>query len=166
MTYSKHIKATQKWRGVDFQEMFAYIEVLKRLVVRDIKLRYTQTFLGMAWVALQPLVMGGLFAIIFGKWLHLDSEKTPYFLFAICGLIPWTFVSQGIQRACVGIQNDKLIINKIYFPRLLIPLSVAVVSLIDVAILVVILAILMKVLGGVFSWHMCLFPLCIVPLFF
>jgi lipopolysaccharide transport system permease protein len=134
--------------------------------VRDIKLRYTQTFLGVAWVVLQPLVMGGLFSLIFGKWLHLESEGVPYLLFAFCGLVPWTFVYQGIQRAVNGIQGDKAIINKIYFPRLLIPLSVAVVSLIDVAILVVILVFLIKIMGGNFSWHIGVFPLCMVPGFF
>ncbi len=166
MAHSKHIQATRKWLWVDFRELFSYFEVLKRLIARDIKLRYTQTLLGVGWVGLQPFVMGGLFTIIFGKWLHLDSEGVPYLLFAFCGLIPWTFISHCIQRTAGGIQSDRPIINRIYFPRLLIPLSVAAVSLIDVGILVVILAVLMKILGGVFSWHIWLLPLCMVPLFF
>lgn len=163
---TKHIRGVAGWRGIDFRELLDYFEVLKRLVIRDIKLRYSQTFLGVAWVVLQPLVMGGLFSLIFGNWLKLESEGGPYILFAFCGLVPWTFVSQGIQRAASGLQGDKAILGKIYFPRLLIPLSVVVVSMIDVAILVSVLVLLIKVMGGVFSPHMWLFPLCMVPVFF
>lgn len=163
---SKYIQAAERWRKIDFRELFAYSEILKRLIIRDIKLRYSQTFLGVAWVVLQPLVMGGLFSLIFGNWLKLESEGVPYILFAFCGLVPWTFVSQGIQRATSGLQGDKAILGKIYFPRLLIPLSVILVSMIDVAILVSVLVLLIKIMGGVFSSHVWLFPLCMGPVFF
>ncbi len=161
----RQIEASKKWRFIDIAEMMAYWEVLKSLIVRDIKLKYTQTLLGIGWVILQPLVTVGLFAIIFGKWMHLDAEGAPYVLFAFCGLIPWTFVYQGIQRSAQGIQNDKVIINKIYFPRLLIPLSVIAVTLIDSGILTIILGVLLKFFSIGFEWKMLCFPICLLPLF-
>ena len=163
--FGRQIEATRGWRWINMGEMFSYWEVLKTLIARDIKLRYTQTLLGVGWVILQPLITVGLFSIIFGKLMHLDSEGIPYMLFAFCGLIPWTFIYQGIQRAVSGIQNDRIIINKIYFPRLFIPLSSVVVSMIDVGILVIILGVLLKVFGLGVGWKVLFFPVCLMPLF-
>lgn len=162
----KKIGTPGRWQGAHLKDIIMYWELLKNLILRDIKLKYSQTLLGVAWVVLQPVVTVCLFTLIFSKWMHLDAEGSPYSLFAFCGLIPWTFIYQSIQRSVAGIQNDKVIINKIYFPRLLIPLSSLAITLIDITILMIILGVLLKFFGVGFGWRIVCAPVCFLPLFF
>jgi len=117
------IKAHTSWLQLDFSELFAFRYVFFMLILRDIKLRYKQTAVGVAWVVLQPLLTALLFTLIFGRMIKLSSDGLPYIVFAFCGLVPWLVFSQSLQRACNCLVNDSRLITKIYFPRIFIPLS-------------------------------------------
>lgn len=108
--------------------------MLLALSLRDIKIRYKQTALGVTWVVLQPLLTATLFTILFGRVLHLQSDGVPYSVFAFSGLVPWLFFSQSLQRGSGSLINDTRLITKVYFPRLFIPLSACLGVLIDFCI--------------------------------
>lgn len=113
----------QSWCWQDVKEMLEFRWVLWMLILRDLKLRYKQTALGVLWVVLQPLLIAVLFACVFGKWLHVSSENVPYLLFAFCGLVPWLVFSQSIQRASLSLVNESQLVQKIYFPRIFLPIA-------------------------------------------
>ncbi len=158
------IKAGPRW--ITWQQLVAYREVFRMLIFRDLKARYAQTWLGAGWVVFQPLLTVGIFATVFGRWIHLETEGVPYTLFAFSGLAAWTFVSQAIQRASQSLTLDVRFITKVYFPRLLIPTSCIIATLTDFGILTVVLTILVKLFGFPLTWHLLAFPLCLVPLCF
>lgn len=145
--------------------LWAYREVLWMLVFRDLKARYAQTWLGAGWVVFQPLLTVAIFAVIFGRWVHLETEGIPYFLFAFSGLVAWTFVSQAIQRASQSLTLDVRLITKIYFPRFLIPISCISGTLMDFGILSTILCVIVKLYGLPLTWQILAFPVCILPLY-
>lgn len=124
---------------IGMAELYDFRWVLAMLVLRDIKLRYKQTYLGIAWVVLQPLATAGLFTLVFGHFLHLPSEGVPYELFTLCGLIPWMVFSQSLQRGSTSLINDSRLITKVYFPRIFIPLSATFGVAVDFVITVVLL---------------------------
>lgn len=116
---------------IEFAELFSSRYVLFMLTMRDIKLRYKQTLLGVIWVVLQPLLTAALFAIIFGRGLKVPHAGDSYLLFAYAALIPWMVFSQSLQRASPSIVNDARLITKVYFPRIFIPLSATFGMIID-----------------------------------
>ena len=158
------IEARLKWLG--WREFMNYREVLRMLIFRDLKARYAQTWLGALWIVFQPLFTVGIFALIFGRWVHLETEGIPYFLFAFSGLVSWTFVSQAIQRASQSLTLDVRLITKVYFPRLLIPLSSVMGAFLDFGILTVVLCLFVKFYGIPLTWQILAFPICLFPLFF
>ncbi len=113
------------------------------LIIRDIKLRYKQTVLGVTWVILQPLLTALLFTLLFGKVMGLASEGVPYILFAFCGLVPWLTFSGALQRASTSLLNDTRLITKVYFPRIFLPLSATFGVVIDFLIALSMLFVLM-----------------------
>ncbi|WP_246722127.1 ABC transporter permease [Methylosinus sp. H3A] len=138
------IEARPGWRVFDFREAFAYRELLYVLAARDLKVRYKQTALGVAWALLQPLTMMIVLSVVFGRLAGLPSDGAPYPVFAIAGLLPWTFFANVAPTAANSLVASSNIITKVYFPRILIPLSTAGAPLVDFSIsallLVVVLA--------------------------
>jgi lipopolysaccharide transport system permease protein len=134
------IRPSSGWAVLNLGELWQYRDVLVMLALRDIKLRYKHTALGVIWVILQPLLAGIIFTVIFGKFAKLPSDGNPYLLFVFSGLIAWTFFSGAIQRAGNSLITDSRLITKVYFPRLLVPLSSTVSALLDffVSLIVVI----------------------------
>ena len=159
------IRAERPWFQIDIGELFAYRWVFLMLIVRDLKLRYKQTFLGMAWVILQPLLTAFLFTVIFGRMIKVPSDGLPYVLFAFCGLVPWLVFSQSLQRASSSLINDTRLITKVYFPRLFIPLSATFGVVIDFFIALAMLFILMAVHGQPISANIFFLPICTIVLF-
>jgi lipopolysaccharide transport system permease protein len=158
------IEAGPKW--MSWRHLVAYREVLRMLIFRDLKARYAQTWLGAGWVVFQPLFTVAIFAVVFGKWVHLETEGIPYFLFAFSGLVAWTYVSQAVQRASQSLTFDVRLITKVYFPRLLIPISSVVGTLLDFGILTLVLCIVVKIYGLPLTWQALAFPVCLLPLCF
>ncbi len=104
------------------------------LAVRDIKLRYRQTLLGVVWVLIQPLLAAGIFAFIFGHVAHLDSAGEPYILFSYMGLLVWNLFNGSILKASGALVANSALVSKVYFPRMLLPFSTIISSLLDFAI--------------------------------
>ncbi len=113
------------------QELWQYRELFFFFTWRDIKVRYKQATLGILWAMIQPLSMMLLFTFIFGRGLGLNSEGLPYPIFALSGLLIWNFFSNGLQNAASSMVSNANIIRKIYFPRLIIPLSAILTALFD-----------------------------------
>lgn len=117
-----------------FSELIKYKDLFYSLAWREFKVRYAQTFLGVLWGLLQPLFTLLIFFFVFGKAMKMDTGNTPYFVFALCGLTVWSYYSFVISSAGRSIITESGMIKKIYFPRLVIPLSKALVGLVDFAI--------------------------------
>lgn len=128
------IDANKKSISLNTKELFSYKDLFVILAYRDLRVRYAQTFLGLLWAVVQPLFTLLIFILIFGKAIKIDTGDIPYPIFALSGLSAWTyfaFVMNQAGNSIVGAQN---MIQKIYFPRLIIPLSKAVVGLVDFAV--------------------------------
>ena len=138
--------------------VWEYRELLYFLAWRDVKVRYKQTFLGVLWVILQPLVSMAIFTVLFGVLLQVDSGSVPYPVFAFAGLLPWNYFSQALNRSSTSVVNSAHLITKIYFPRLVIPLSGVLSSLVDFAIAFGVLAVLMVVYGIVPTARVLILP--------
>ena len=137
------IAAAPKWRMIDFKELWEYRELLFILAIREVKLRYRQTFLGVAWVILQPLITTVIFTFVFGRLLGAGSEDVQFELFAFAGLIPWNVFSQSLQRGGVSLTRDIRLVTRIFFPRVIIPIANALSTLVDFGVSLLMLIIIL-----------------------
>ncbi len=128
------IAPTHGWAALELGQLWNYRELLYFLVWRDLKVRYKQTALGVAWIVLQPLLSTVIFTLIFGVLLGAPSEGAPYALFALAALVPWQYFSGSLSRVGTSLVNSAHLITKVYFPRLIIPLSGVLSMLVDFAI--------------------------------
>jgi lipopolysaccharide transport system permease protein len=149
MTYrsAKHlrIQPESSWFPLDFRELWAFRDLFVILAMRDVKLRYKQTILGVVWVILQPLVASLIFAIIFGRIASLPSDGKPYLLFVYAGMLPWNIFAGSLQRAGNSLISDAKLITKVYFPRLIIPIASSAAVLIDFAVAFVVMLVLLVI---------------------
>jgi lipopolysaccharide transport system permease protein len=123
----------------DFREVWEYRGLLYFLTWRDLKVRYKQTFIGIAWVVFQPIVTMVIFTVFFGNLLKIPSDNVPYPIFVYTGLLFWQFFSGGLTEVSTCLSANKNIITKIYFPRLLIPISIIFTKFIDFMVAAVVL---------------------------
>jgi lipopolysaccharide transport system permease protein len=122
------------WFRLDFGELWQYRELLYFFVWRDVKIRYKQTAVGAAWAILQPLMTMAVFSLFFGKLAKIPSNGLPYPIFYFSALLPWTYFSGALQNATNVIVEQQRVITKVYFPRLVLPLSAVVGGLVDFSI--------------------------------
>ncbi|MGO9599399.1 MAG: ABC transporter permease [Isosphaeraceae bacterium] len=153
------------WQAIDLGELWKYRELLFFLTWRDVKVRYKQTALGAAWAVLQPLMTMIVFSIFFGRLAGVSSGAVPYPLFAFAGLLPWTFFANAISGAGMSVVGSERLITKIYFPRLIIPISAVGAGLVDFLIACGMLGILMACYGVVPSAALVLAPVFVAGLF-
>jgi len=119
---------------IDFRELWAYRELFGFLVWRDVSVRYKQTLLGILWALLTPLGTMLIFTIIFGKLAKIPTDGIPYPIFSYAGLLPWLFFSQSLQKATVSMVAERNLLTKIYFPRLIVPMSATLAPLADLLV--------------------------------
>jgi lipopolysaccharide transport system permease protein len=143
------IRPSQGWQHLNLQELWEYRELLYYLSWRDIKVRYKQTVLGAAWAIIQPFMTMVVFSLFFGKLAKMPSDGIPYPLFAFAALVPWTFFANGLAQSSNSLLQNSNMLKKIYFPRLIIPISTIVSGVIDFAVAFVVL-ILMMIYYGIF----------------
>src|SRR3989338_4813984 len=117
------IEAKRGWVVLDLAEILRYRDLVYFLVWRDIKVRYKQTVLGVAWAVIQPFMTMVVFSIIFGHWVKMPSEGYPYPLFVYSALLPWTFFANAITTSGGSVVGSSNLITKVYFPRLIIPMA-------------------------------------------
>lgn len=153
------IKPLKKWSALNLQALWHYRELLWVMMLRDIKVRYKQTVMGVAWAVIQPVTAMIIFTLIFGKLARIPSDGVPYPVFVFSGMLAWNFFSTSISSSGASLVGSASLISKVYFPRLIVPLSTIGVSVVDFIISVVILLILMLIYSVSLSWQVLLVPL-------
>ena len=154
------IQPSKGWRALDLRELWRFRELVYFLALRDIKVRYKQTALGVAWVLLQPLLAMGIFSIVFGQ-RGLAANGVPYPLFVVSGLVPWFYFSNATSGASGSVVGNTQLISKVYFPRLAIPLAAVLANLVDLSIGLVLELVLLVVFGVGFGWQLLALPLLV-----
>lgn len=154
------IEPSKRWVAVDFRDLWAYRELLYFLTWRDVKVRYKQTVLGIAWAILQPLLTMLISSLIFG-YLGGFGKRTggiPYPVFAYAALLPWTFFSNAITSSGNSLVGSANLITKVYFPRMIIPGAAVAAGLVDFFIAFILLVGLMLYYKIALTWNLLLFP--------
>jgi lipopolysaccharide transport system permease protein len=128
------IRPTRGWAALNLKDLWIYRELVFFLTWRDIKVRYKQAVLGVAWAVLQPLMTMVIFSFIFGNLAKLPSDGIPYPLFSYAAILPWQLFSSALQRSSVSLVGNANLLTKVYFPRLIIPFSAVMASLVDFGI--------------------------------
>jgi lipopolysaccharide transport system permease protein len=146
----------------DLADLWRYRDLLGFLAWRDIKIRYKQTVLGVAWALIQPLVTLAVFTFIFGRLAGMPAGDVPYPLLVLCGLLPWQLFAAAFSNASGSLVANTHLISKIYFPRLIIPLASVAVALIDFAIVLILLAASFVWWHFVPDWRLLCLPFCIL----
>jgi lipopolysaccharide transport system permease protein len=152
------IRPTSERLAGGLKELWHYRELLYFLIWRDVKVRYKQTAIGAAWAIIQPLMTMVIFTIVFGKFANMPSDGLPYPIFSFAALLPWTYFSKALNQSVSSVVADANLITKVYFPRLLLPLSAVVGGLIDFAIAFVFLLAMMAWYGLAPQWGVLLLP--------
>jgi lipopolysaccharide transport system permease protein len=143
-------------------EMWAYRELLYFLTWRDVKVRYKQTALGAAWALLQPLFMMLIFTIFFGRLAGIATGRVPYALFALAGLVPWTFFANSVTASSNSLVGSANLITKVYFPRLLVPAAAMLAGLVDLLLSFILLAALMVYYRAVPTGQLLFLPVLVI----
>jgi len=136
-----------RWWEIPFGEVWEYRELLYFFVWRDIKIRYKQTAIGAAWAVLQPLLTMIVFTLFFGKLAHIPSDGLPYPIFYYSALLPWTYFAASLQNATNTIVENQRVVTKVYFPRLILPLSSVCSGLVDFGVSFVMFVVMMIYFG-------------------
>jgi lipopolysaccharide transport system permease protein len=144
---------------LELKALWDYRELLCFLIWRDVKVRYKQTAVGAGWAIFQPLLTMIIFTVVFGNFAKVPSDGLPYPIFAYAALLPWNYFAQAIGRSGVSLVGSANLISKVYFPRLIIPLSAAVAPQVDFAIAFVILLAMMAWYGIAPTWGVLALPL-------
>lgn len=129
--YQTIIQPSTGWFSIQLGALWQYRELLYFLVWRDIKVRYKQTALGVTWVILQPVVSMVVFTFLFGNLLNVPSGEVPYPIFSFAALLPWNYFATSINKSSTSLVNNTNLVTKVYFPRMVIPISGILSGLID-----------------------------------
>jgi ABC-type polysaccharide/polyol phosphate export permease len=157
-------RAPTGWHKVDLRELWAYRELIVFLGIRDVKVRYKQAVLGMAWAVLQPLAGALVFTLVFDRIAKLPSDGIPYPVFAFVGVMVWSYFTASVQTAMSSLVGNVGLVTKVYFPRMAAPIAAMGPGLLDMGISLLILAVLMAVYGVTPGIALLALPLCIVVL--
>jgi lipopolysaccharide transport system permease protein len=156
------IEPQSGWRLLDWKELWAYRGLLYVLTTRDIKVRYKQTVLGFAWAIIQPFMMMVVFSVFFGRLANMPSDGFPYPIFVYAALLPWTFFANSISSSANSLVGSANLVSKVYFPRLIIPLSSIGSGLVDFAIAGGILLLLMVYYGVGWTSNLFIVPILVI----
>ena len=154
------IKPRKGWLGIDLKELWQYRELIYFLTWRDIKVRYKQAVLGVAWAILQPVMTTAITSLVFGLLLKVKSDGLPYPVFVLSALLPWHLFQLSLQKSSVSLVGNANLITKIYFPRIIIPLSSVLAVMLDFLISLILLFIAMAIYGIPLTWNV----LWVIPL--
>jgi len=156
------IEPNNGWGALDLRDLWAFRELLYFLTWRDVKVRYKQTELGVAWAIIQPLFTMLIFTLFFGRLAGVPSDNVPYPIFAFTGLLAWTFFSNAITSSGNSLVGSAHLITKVYFPRMIIPGAAVAAGLVDFAIAFVILVLLMFYYGVGITLNILMFPVMVL----
>ena len=153
------IEPSRGWLSLNLHELWTYRELLYFLVWRDVKVRYKQTAIGAAWAVLQPLLTMLIFFVVFKKFANIPSDGLPYSIFAYTALLPWSLFAGAVNRSSISIVGQAKVITKVYFPRLMVPLSATVSGLVDFGVAFILLIGMMVWFGVYPGWGVLALPL-------
>ena len=157
-----YLKPSKGWLSIDLKELWRYRELVYFLTWRDIKVRYKQAVLGIAWAVLQPVLTVLIFTVVFGILLKTPSQDLPYPLFTISALLPWQLFANALQRSSISLVGNANLLTKIYFPRLAIPLSAVMAALVDFGVSFFVLIGMMAYYRYMPGWNMLWLPVIIL----
>jgi len=154
------IRPAPRWPQLDLRELWHYRELLARLAVRDIAVRYKQTSIGVAWAILQPFLTMVVFTFVFGRFANFPSKDVPYPIFVYSALLPWTYFASSVALASSSLVSNRGLVTKVYFPRILLPLAGVTVPIVDFVLA-------LSVLFGMMVWFSIWpsFAILLAPLF-
>lgn len=156
------ISAAGNTLRAELRELWAYRDLLVLLIQRDVSIRYKQSAVGIGWAILQPLLTTLIFTVVFGNFAKLPSEGYPYALYTMCALVPWTFFSRALTGASGSIVGSANMVTKVYFPRLVLPISKTVSGLVDFAVAFAMLIVLLAIYRVTPSLGLLLLPVFIL----
>jgi lipopolysaccharide transport system permease protein len=154
------LKPAKGWLGINLKELWHYRELIYFLTWRDIKVRYKQAVLGIAWSVLQPVLTTAITTVVFGILLKVNSDGLPYPVFALSALLPWHLFQLSLQKSSVSLVGNSNLLTKVYFPRVIIPLSSVLAALVDFVISLILLFITMAIYRIPLTWNV----LWVIPL--
>jgi lipopolysaccharide transport system permease protein len=156
------VEANRTGSGLDLGELIQYKDLFVTLAWRDFKVRYAQTVVGFLWAFIQPLFQIGVLFMVFGRFLKVDTDPHVHLINISIGTCAWTFFSYVVTNSGSSIISSQQMVKKIYFPRLILPISKAFVGLIDLGVSLLILTVLMFAFGIFPSGHIIYFPLFLI----
>ena len=150
------------WQVIDFKELREYRDLFYFLVWRNIKVLYAQTILGFSWAILQPLIQIIIFTIIFGRVAKISTDGIPYILFSSVAIIPWTYMSQSMSQSSESLVTGQNMLGKVYFPRLVFPITPVLSKLVDFGISMLIILAVMLYYQVLPTLNLLFFPLFVL----
>lgn len=156
------IETVRGWEFPDFRELIAYRDLFYFLVWRDIKVLYAQTVLGFSWAILNPLVQIIIFSVIFGKVAKLSTDGIPYVLFSTVAIIPWTYMSEAMGASSQSLVGGSGMLGKVYFPRIIFPVTPVLAKLVDFSISLLLLVTVMVYYRIAPTWNLVYLPLLVL----
>lgn len=156
------VRPAKGWYQLRLGEVWEFRELMIFFVWRDLAVKYKQTFLGILWAIIQPLLTMVVFSVIFGKLAKLDSEGFPYEIFSYIGILPWQLFSSGVNNAAASVIGATNTISKTYFPRLILPIADVLGGVVDFSIAFVILLLMMLFWKISFTWRLIAIPFLLV----
>ena len=154
-----HIRPSRGWLSLNLHELWEYRELLYFLIWRDVKVRYKQTVLGAAWAIIQPLFTMIVFSLFFGRMAKIPSDGVPYPIFSYAALVPWTFFAHALNQSSNSLVGSANLIKKVYFPRLVVPLSSVLAGIVDFGLAFIVLLGMMLYYGILPTVHVLALPL-------
>ncbi len=159
------VKPSKGWISLKLKELWEYRELLYFMAWRDIKVRYKQTLLGAAWAIIQPFFTMVVFSIFFGRLAKMPSDGIPYPIFAYAALVPWTFFANGLNQASNSLVGSANLIKKVYFPRLVVPISSVISGVVDFVLAFAVLLGMMLFYGILPTVNILWLPLFVLLIF-
>jgi lipopolysaccharide transport system permease protein len=156
------IKPPQGWQLPDFRELYAYRDLFFFLVWRDITVLYAQTVLGFFWAILNPFIQIVIFSVIFGRVAKIETDDIPYVLFSTVAVVPWTYMAQAVTHSSQSLVVGQAMLGKIYFPRLLYPLTAVVAKLVDFFIALILVIGVLVYYKVSPTWNLLYIPLLVL----
>ena len=156
------IKPRSGWQIIDFKELNEYRELIFFLVWRDIKILYAQTILGFSWAILNPLLQVVIFSLVFGRIARVNTDGIPYVLFLTVAIIPWTYMSEAMVESSQSLILGQHMLGKVYFPRLIFPLTPVLARLVDFVISILIVLCVIIYYRVIPTWNLLFLPMFVV----
>lgn len=156
------IEPPSGWAIPNFKDVWQYRDLLGLLIWRDISARYRQSVVGIGWAIIRPALTTLIFTVIFGNLAEMPSGKAPYMLFSFCAIMPWSYFASALNGSTASLVGSTNLLTKVYFPRVILPISAIVIGLVDLAVQFAMLIPLMLYFGVTFSWTLITLPFFIL----